>query len=356
MDHFKNQPLSWLHGFTNNSLHLILFMTEQCNFRCVYCYEDFKLGNMKAEVLEGVKNLVTKRIPELQYLGISYFGGEPLLNKTALIDVTRWANELCAKNGTRYAANITTNGYSLDEKTFTTLFENGITEYQITLDGDKSTHDKLRPTINGKGTFEKIWENIQAMSRTPLEFSCVIRLNVSDANFDGAADFVKQYAAPLFLADKRFKLHFHPIWGKPELVLKQKDRLKELNDLVKALGLEHTAESALTELNTGKEEKEAENAATKKGRDADYICYAAKPNSFSIRADGKIQKCTVALDDDINTIGHLNQDGSMQLDQDKMRKWVFSQEKGCPLQAFAKEKIVIPYENAGKFEIINQAP
>jgi len=28
------------------SLELTLYPTEKCNFRCVYCYEDFALGRM----------------------------------------------------------------------------------------------------------------------------------------------------------------------------------------------------------------------------------------------------------------------------------------------------------------------
>jgi len=28
------------------SLELILYPTEQCNFRCTYCYEDFLIGRM----------------------------------------------------------------------------------------------------------------------------------------------------------------------------------------------------------------------------------------------------------------------------------------------------------------------
>jgi uncharacterized protein len=347
----KDQPLEWLHSFTNSSLHLILFMTEQCNFRCVYCYEDFKLHNMEKDVIAGVKNLIEKRITNITHLAISYFGGEPLLNKPGVLDMTTWAKDMCEKHNVKYRGNITTNGYSLDEKTFDSIISQGITSYQITIDGDKASHDKLRPTITGKATFDKIMRNIRMMAGSSHEFECVVRLNVSDANFDGVANFIKKEAASIFAGDKRFKIHFHPIWGRPELMLKQKDRLDELNAMVEELGLNHTEESGLTVLQNKDHAKEkTDNAATKKGREADYVCYAAKANSFSIRANGQVQKCTVALKDEINNIGKLHKDGTLELDHDKLTKWIFAKEKGCPLQALALEKLAIPYKDAGKFD------
>lgn len=55
---------------------------------------------------------------------------------------------------------------------------------------------------------------------------------------------------------------------------------------------------------------------------APYICYAAKPNSLLIRADGRIGKCTVALTDERNTIGQVNPDGTLTIDNDRLRPWV----------------------------------
>ncbi|CAG0995268.1 hypothetical protein FLAV_02546 [Flavobacteriales bacterium] len=349
MESSNDQPLDWLHAFTNSSLHLILFMTEQCNFRCVYCYEDFKLNNIQDEVVVGVKNLILKRIPEIKHLAISYFGGEPLLNKKGVLDLTTWAKELCEEHGVKYHGNITTNGYTLDKKTFDSIFQKGITNYQITIDGNKDSHDKLRPTINGKSTFDKIIGNIKMMKKSPYNFECIIRLNVSDSNFEGVKSFIKNEAYAICLNDSRFKIHFHPIWGRPELILTQKNQLEELNVMVDSFGLTHTEESGLTDLNNNNKEK-IDNSATKKGREADYVCYASKANSFVIRADGTLQKCTVALKDDINNIGKLNSDGTMELDSDKLSKWIFSKDKGCPLQALALEKLAVPYKDAGKFD------
>ena len=37
-------------ALTTRRLHLILLPTEQCNFRCKYCYEDFQHGRAYGSV------------------------------------------------------------------------------------------------------------------------------------------------------------------------------------------------------------------------------------------------------------------------------------------------------------------
>ncbi len=37
---------------TNHHLGLILMPTEQCNFRCTYCYEDFAIGKMSKSTIQ----------------------------------------------------------------------------------------------------------------------------------------------------------------------------------------------------------------------------------------------------------------------------------------------------------------
>lgn len=338
----KKEPLDWLHSFTNQSLHLILFMTEQCNFRCIYCYEDFKLGNIQNDVILGVKNLISKRIGGLKHLSISYFGGEPLLNKAGVTDMTQWAQKICSEHGVKYDGNITTNGYSLDEKIFKTLLKGGINSYQVTLDGDKASHDKLRPTLNGKSTFDKIYANLLMMSRSNGQFECLVRLNVSDANFDGVRNFITSYLLKDLKEDRRFKVHFHPIWGRSELTLERNKNLSGLYELLHGGGMD-------TDMDADLADDSQASGLNNKGRDIEYVCYAAKANSFSIRANGVVQKCTVALNDDVNTIGRLHPDGTMTLDEEKLRKWIFASEKGCPLQALALENLAVPYKDAGKF-------
>jgi uncharacterized protein len=74
-----------------------------------------------------------------------------------------------------------------------------------------------------------------------------------------------------------------------------------------------------------------------------YICYASKPTSLLIRADGQVGKCTVALYDERNNLGRLNPDGTLLINQDKLRSWMrgfvglSEPELACPLSAMNLE-------------------
>jgi uncharacterized protein len=81
------------------------------------------------------------------------------------------------------------------------------------------------------------------------------------------------------------------------------------------------------------------------------LCYASRPNSLVVRADGRIQKCTVAFDKDYNTVGQLADDGSINLNPAAMRPWMRgfetldAAELHCPATNFpAVNKKIIPIE------------
>jgi uncharacterized protein len=73
-----------------------------------------------------------------------------------------------------------------------------------------------------------------------------------------------------------------------------------------------------------------------------YICYAAKPNSIMIRANGSLGKCTVALNDPRNALGHIREDGSLEISNEKLQPWLAGYADlskntlSCPLASLTK--------------------
>jgi uncharacterized protein len=137
---------------TNRHLELIIFPTEQCNFRCTYCYEEFLIGKMKAGVVDGIKKLIMRRADKLDSLKISWFGGEPLAAKNIVFEISEFIQKLLVDYpNLKYMSDMTTNAYQLDEKTLHKLVALGINNFQISLDGTEDIHNKTRLRIDGAG-------------------------------------------------------------------------------------------------------------------------------------------------------------------------------------------------------------
>lgn len=148
---------------SNRRQELIILPTEKCNFRCTYCYEDYTIGRMSDDTIGGVKAFLDRRTPELDELYLSWFGGEPLVAKDIVFDISDHASALAkAHSGLRYRGSMTTNAYFLTPSTLSQLTAVEVLDYQITLDGPREMHNCSRLRADGKGTFDRIWENLLA--------------------------------------------------------------------------------------------------------------------------------------------------------------------------------------------------
>jgi uncharacterized protein len=75
-----------------------------------------------------------------------------------------------------------------------------------------------------------------------------------------------------------------------------------------------------------------------------YVCYASKANSLILRADGRLAKCTVALNDKRNDVGKLNLDGTIEVNNERFSPWIRGLFTGdadtlaCPLHGMSAEE------------------
>ncbi|WYM02878.1 MAG: radical SAM protein [Gloeotrichia echinulata CP02] len=310
---------------SDKRLELIILPTEQCNFRCIYCYEDFSVGRMQPETIAGIKAILAKRSPNLSYLNLAWFGGEPLVSKNIVLDISEYALSLASQYPhLHYSSNMTTNGYLLDFNTACALADAGVTKYQISLDGPREIHDQSRIRADGKSTFERIWTNLLAIRNSSLPIYINLRLHftVDRVNIlDPLLEDIKRE----FLPDSRFSAYFQsiePLGGSNAASIKmysgaeKKAAAKSLEAKLFGENLQSPQNSALPD---------------------DYVCYASLPNSLVIRANGSVGKCTVALSDERNNIGTLRSDGRLDLIPGRFAPWVRGIQTldpdalGCPL-------------------------
>jgi uncharacterized protein len=312
-------------SISNEMLHLILFPTEACNFRCVYCYETFRHGKMDATTIEGIKNFLTIRVPELKSLHISWFGGEPLLALDIIEDIsTHILGLLTEYPQCRFRADITTNAYELTVPIFERLCRLNIELYQISFDGPREQHNKKRMLANGKGTFDRIWENLIYLKCTNKQVSFLIRLHLDKENYPSMYSFMEDYKKT-FGADDRFRLFLRPL---AQFGGKQDAALKTFN--------KEEGKKVVTELARYTEKNHIKN---KTFTDFPKICYASKLNSFAIRVDGTISKCTVALDREYNEVGKICRKGTLKIHKEKLFRWT----RG--IQSRNERELFCPMEN-----------
>lgn len=295
-------------SFRNDSLHLILLPTERCNFRCIYCYEDFSIGRMSSGTIQGIKRLIDRRLDGLRSLSISWFGGEPLLARAVIEDISEHVVRAATdRPDLHYEGDITTNGYLLDIPAVERFAELGINLFQISLDGPEPLHDRTRVRANGKGSFCQIWRNLLAIRDGTAPVNVILRVHLTSDNLPFMPEFLAQIRET-FLRDKRFKTLLKPV-----------ERFGGPNDDTMEIVPEEARPRILAEL-----EAVVLEGAVGANRlfSGPSVCYAARPNSLTIRANGLVGKCTVALIDPRNAIGRLLPDGSLQIDNARLRPWL----------------------------------
>ncbi|RME53164.1 MAG: radical SAM protein, partial [Caldilineae bacterium] len=159
-------------------LDLIILPTEKCNFRCRYCYESFSIGKMGQQVVNGIVNLIKARAPSLDLLTIHFFGGEPLLAHSHIVQICRASMAAMEMGKFSYYAMATTNGYLLTQERADLYYSIGLKRYQITFDGTKNVHDLWRAKYGGGGTFDTIWSNLKGLRALPHDLDVLVRLHL----------------------------------------------------------------------------------------------------------------------------------------------------------------------------------
>lgn len=309
-----------------NVIHLTLLPSEKCNFRCRYCYERFELGRMHDSVIRGVKRLLSSRAPDLDRLTLSWFGGEPLLALDVIEDIHAHVRSILhGRPGLGFRAAINTNAYLLSIEVFRALLAAGVDAFQIAFDGPKAWHDRKRVLPDGRGTFDRVWEHVTALRGLPDRFHVLIRVHVDRENREAVPGFIDQ-CGEAFEGDTRFKVFLRPL---SRLGGANDEKLRTLDG-----GMDCPEISRLREMVRDK------GLVAYDGASPVRMCYASKANAFVVRADGRVNKCTVALDHPGNQVGRLHEDGTLTLDKGLMLKWMRglpSEEAGelrCPLRNF----------------------
>lgn len=161
-----------------NLKHMIVHVTNHCNFRCSHCFIDFSpKRDMKLEDYQRLG----KQVPELFWLDIA--GGEPFLRKD-LADIIS-----CFKF---QVVQIPTNGSLPDLvinqlKRMKEMIKGQIT-ISLSLDGLKEKHEQIR---GAPGNWDQVWDTFERI-RSLGDISIKINTVINNSNVDQIIPLMKE--------------------------------------------------------------------------------------------------------------------------------------------------------------------
>lgn len=289
--------------FSGKDYSLIINPTLNCNFRCWYCYEEHKGGKMSTKTINNLKKHIRYMIEKkkISSLRIGWFGGEPLLCFDSVVyPVSQYAKKICKKYNIPYSSNITTNGYLINEEMITNIKEIELFNYQITLDGNKEKHDKVRNN-NGKQSYDTIINNIKLLCNNIDDLEIFLRINYDDQTFNSENIFsiLDEFAPEI---RKNIIINPHRIWQ-----TYREDPIKDESYFSKFMQMANEKGYRIKDrcgLNIG----------------TFSTCYASRMNYANVNFDGKIYKCTARNYSEDNSLGEMKNDGTINWDMAKISK------------------------------------
>lgn len=152
----------------NIPILVTICVTNRCNLRCRYCYEEYYARNHEEFTTEELLDL----IDELAEMGTKYIsvnGGEALLRDDieSVIDKIKEKKMLC---------HLSTNGLLVKKKISALKKVNSLA---VSIDGNKKANDLNR----GEGTYDKIVEAMECLKENNIKFHThtVLTKNNKDA-------------------------------------------------------------------------------------------------------------------------------------------------------------------------------
>lgn len=208
---------------------IVLIPTYNCNFRCVYCFEQHRLSRgqewLEHTMTPSMLDDIFRQVKDFKARGYSVkscslYGGEPLLARNK--DLIRDICERCRENDMSVSA--VTNGYDLDSF-IDIIDEFKFSSLQITVDGLKEIHDQQRPFAGGGNSYDKIMSNIGLALEHGINVS--VRSNVTDRNISGIKTLQEEFKSRGFTDKSCFRYYFRAVFDSDNAV-SDEDVLNEL--------------------------------------------------------------------------------------------------------------------------------
>ncbi len=274
--------------YNSKLMRITILPTLSCNFRCWYCYEEHKASIMTEDSAKSLLSFIKSEISKkhLEHVVLDWFGGEPLLRFSQVIyPLSKELKAWCEQNGVEFKNIITTNGSLINEDMAVKMNEIGLRQFQITLDGDKEHHNKVRFSSTMKNSYDVIVANIHTLCRTVEDPDIELRINYTADNIDTAKSILDS-----FDSDVRQFIHVFP-----QIVWQEGDKRDVLSYKEIALKDKALDEGYLVDQNVRPHRCSG--------------CYVENMEQFVVNYDLSVYKCTARDYNGKYSVGRISEDG-----------------------------------------------
>ncbi len=272
-DEYKSLKDEYNNAIFENNYHLILLPTLDCNVRCWYCFEKKEKGSHLAPMMSDIifKHIENKieSSPEIDKYTIELFGGEPLLYfEKEVYPLLEKIQELLKTHNKKCKFFIVTNGIAIEEKQLP-LFKKLEASFQISIDGCKERHDKIKRVKGEKqSTYDKVMRNINLLANH-YNSKITIRINYDNETLPSVTNIIEDIKD---VDRNKVLIHLERVWQ----TIDKKD--EEDNELLF---------SVIVEFLKNKFRINYMNFFRKS-----YSCKTSKKNQAIISYNGSVYKCT----------------------------------------------------------------
>jgi uncharacterized protein len=289
----------WLWQIRNQQqkIKATILTTYKCNLACTYCFEDKVKNKITLDDTQAQKVarwlIERASLHKIKEIEVTFYGGEPLLNIKGIEIISKilqkWAQDI---NG-KYEFYMVSNGTLLTPLVVNQLQPLGFKGAKLTLDGTADAHDKLRPFVGGKGSFDIILKNIEACADKVEIF---IGVNLTPESVESAhklLDLLVQKG----LHTKLNKMEFAPVTA----------RLGEGCSVELNETLEYLEQGLFEQLLTLRKKMMGQgfNSIFSMAANRCSLC-EAQGNEMTIDPSGQIYKCNVLVGHPEYIVGHID--------------------------------------------------
>ncbi len=184
---------------------LCLHIAHDCNLACKYCFAEEGeyhggqegRGLMSFEVGKKALDFLIANSGNRVNLEVDFFGGEPLMNFQVVKDLVAYGRSKEKEYNKKFRFTLTTNGVLLNDDVLE-FANKEMANVVLSIDGRKEVHDFMRPTRNGKGSYDLIVDKFKKVAESRNQTNYYVRGTFTHYNLDFSKD-------ALHLADLGFK-------------------------------------------------------------------------------------------------------------------------------------------------------